>query len=134
MPIRLCALMSFGDALRISRNRAMPGSICWRRINDSASSYEAGAGGDCAATENSGVSVSAMMKKVLKKRDLKGLEYNSLPGKAILNVAQARENTEQTEITEQTEAHLVLSVCSVISVCSVFSYSSLCQNSIFNPN
>src|SRR5262245_15926386 len=124
MPIRLCALMSFGDALRISRNRAMPGSICWRRINDNASSYEAGAGGDCAATKNSGVCVSAMMKKVFKKSDLTDSEYQN---------AEHAERKRGTRGNNRSH-EMKTGSCLTHQRVTLFPRVPRFQNSIFNPN
>src|SRR5215510_14949454 len=120
MPIRLCALMSFGVSFRISRNSAMPGSICCCRINDRACSYEAGGAGDCAAAENSSASSGAIMKQVLKKNDLTSLEYIKQGKRGT----RGRKTPQHAEITEHTEGKLK----------GAFRVFRRFQNSIFNPN
>src|SRR5215468_8711873 len=134
MPIRLCALMSFGVSFRISRNSAMPGSICCCRINDRACSYEAGGAGDCATAENSSASSDATMKHVLKKSDLTGSRY----------LKQGKRGTHGNNGTRGSVRKISVFLPRVLLFPRVAAFSLRVfryfralrrfQNSIFNPN
>src|SRR5262245_16071294 len=115
--------MSLGDSFRISRNRAIPGSICLLRINVSACSYVAGWAGDCAAIDISSAISAVMIKQVLKNGDFTGLEYNDIADRKMADRKMADRKMTDRKMADRKMADRKIMHLNSCSYFPVFHFS-----------